>query len=138
MMRKILLLIGLICLAACSKHTFPRFDYNNGPNSWINAFKDRVFFNSLRESYKSDTIFKLIEKKDAFNPYEGLGPDAINKAKLIAIELVRKMPPPTMCENCTKDMNYYMANALHFYNSKQLDSIAIQEYKKYLKQMKEE
>lgn len=35
-------------------------------------------------------------------------------------------------------MNYYMANALHFYNSKQLDSIAIQEYKKYLKQMKEE
>lgn len=94
-MKKIILVASLllIYLSCKTRYKYPKFDYNNGPNSWINAFKDRVFFNSLRESYKSDTIFKLIEKKDAFNPYEGLGPDAINKAKLIAIELVRKMPP---------------------------------------------
>ncbi len=29
-----------------------------------------------------------------------------------------------MCEGCKDDMNYYMATALHFYKSKELDSIA--------------
>ncbi|MFD1256139.1 hypothetical protein ACFQ3S_04980 [Mucilaginibacter terrae] len=121
---------------SCSHVSYPKFDYNNGPNSWINTFKDEVFFASLREGYKNDTIFKMIEKKDAFNPYDGLSLKALQKAKQLGKALVNKMPPPAMCEGCTPGMNYYMANALHYYNSKELDSIARIYYKIHLKEDK--
>ncbi|MFA6087022.1 hypothetical protein [Mucilaginibacter sp.] len=131
MKNKILMLIALTVILGCSPTAYPKFDYNNGPNPWVNAFKDQVFFASLRESYKNDTIFSLIERKDALNPYDGLSLEALQKAKQLGKDLVKKMPPPAMCDGCTAGMNYYMANALHYYNSRDLDSIAKSEYKKY-------
>lgn len=135
-MKIFIILICILVISSCANHHYPKFDYDNGPNPWINAFKDKVFLNILKESYQSDTIFKLIEKKDAFVPYDGLGLEAIQQAKKIAINLVKNMPPPSLCENCLNGMNYYMANALHYYRSMQLDLIARKEYKKYKHSLK--
>jgi hypothetical protein len=78
----------------------------------------------------------MISKKDAFNPYDGISKQALDKAANVGIRLIRNMPPPIMCEGCTTGMNYYMANALHYYNSYELDSIANAEYKKHLQEDK--
>jgi hypothetical protein len=80
----LLFLLPLMLMAACSHHTYQKFDYNKSRNAWVDAFKDRVFFACLRESYKDDSLFKMIEKKDAFNPYDGLEGDAIIKASELA------------------------------------------------------
>ncbi|MFZ1358007.1 MAG: hypothetical protein WAS28_05940, partial [Saprospiraceae bacterium] len=55
-------LFVLFVLVACSsnKNKFETFDYQKSNNPWITAFKDQVFFSSLRESYQNDTIFDLI------------------------------------------------------------------------------
>jgi hypothetical protein len=126
---KYLLVILLFFTQACHRNGFPTFDYKKSTNPWIDAFKDRVFFSALQEAYKSDTtIFISIRKKDALNPFDGLYGEARMYAEKIGIDLIRKMPSPTMCEGCKGDMNYYMATALHFYKSKELDNIAKKMY----------
>ena len=128
-MRKIFFIFTFLLLS-CSCKISKKFEYNYSKNPWIDAFKDQVFFSAIKESYKTDNVFKLIQKRDALNPYDGLNLEAIRKAKFIGEQLVQNMPPPTMCEGCENDMNYYLANSLHYYNSKELDSIAKSEFKK--------
>lgn len=122
---KYLLITLLFFTQACNRNSYPTFDYKKSDNPWIDAFKDRVFFSALEEAYKSDTtIFQLIRKKDALNPFDGFYGESKKYAEKIGIDLIRKIPSPAMCESCKGDMNYYMATALHFYKSKELDSIA--------------
>lgn len=128
--------ITILLLSSCSKNSYQKFDYNKSDNPWIEAFKDNVFFACLKESYKNDTIFKLIDNRDAFNPYDGLSLDDLNKTKELAKKLVNNMPKAAMCENCKEGENYYMSNSLHYYASKELDSIAKEEYKNHLKMQK--
>ncbi len=78
----------------------------------------------------------MIEKKDAFNPYDGLSLEDIKKAKNLGRNLVINMPLPAMCEGCKNGENYYMAHCLHYYASRELDSIARGEYKKRKKEDK--
>ena len=119
-------------LSSCSRNVYPHFDYVRSQNPWINAFKDRVFFSALREAYKSDSlIFKLLEKKDALNPYDGLSLIDLKKADEIGEELVKNMPQPFMCEGCQTGMNYFMATSLHYYSSQELDVIAKRHYSAY-------
>lgn len=129
------LLIILLCFTqACNKNSYPTFDYNKSENPWIDAFKDRVFFTALKEAYKTDTtIFQLIEKKDALNPYDGLSLDEMKKAEELGKSLIYKIPPPSMCENCPPGINYYMATSLHYYKSRELDSIARSLYKEHIR-----
>jgi hypothetical protein len=63
---KYIIIILLLCLSSCSKKTYHKFEYNKSDNPWVEAFKDNVFLSILRESHQNDTIFKLLEKKDAF------------------------------------------------------------------------
>lgn len=133
-MKKIVILLLLFC--SCSKSTYQNFDYNKSKNPWITAYKDNVFFACLKESYKNDSIFKLIEKKDALNPYDGLNAEDLNKTKKLGIDIIKKIPKPSMCENFKEEVNYYMSNCLHYYNSKELNSIAKKAYKDYLKARK--
>jgi hypothetical protein len=99
------LLFVVLLLIACSRRTYQKFDYNNGPNPWVNAFKDRVFFACLHESYKDDSLFKAIDKKDGFNPYDGLEGDAIIKASELAKKLIRDMPPAVFFADIYLDTN---------------------------------
>jgi hypothetical protein len=89
-MKKSFYLFAAFCLFSCSNKTYPRFDYNISKNPWIDAFKDHVFFASLNESYKSDSIITLLQKKNAFNPYDGLSLKALQKARELGINLVKK------------------------------------------------
>lgn len=135
---KYILIISIAILASCSINTYPKFDYNRSENPWISAFKDRVFFSALREAYSSDTlIFELIEKRDALNPYDGLSLAEMKQADSIGKTLIKNIPPPKMCEGCKGDMNYYMATSLHYYNSRELDSIARSLYKEHIRYDKE-
>lgn len=68
---------------------------------------------------------------------DGLSLDDLNKTKELAKKLFNNMPKVAMCENCKEGENYYMSNSLHYYSSKELDSIAKEEYKKHLKMQKE-
>lgn len=135
-MKKILLLF-VLCCSCKSTSTLSKFDYNHDSEAWITAFKDQMFFACLKESHPNDTIFNLISKRDAFNPYEGLGLTNSNKAKELGKKIIQNIPPPKMCEGCKDGKNYYMANCLHYYKSKDLDSIANSEYKKFITQQKE-
>ena len=129
---KYLLVIGLLFIQACSNYSYPKFDYQKSENPWIDAFKDRVFFSALQEAYKSDSIiFNSVNKKDTLNPYDGLSLEEIKNANTIGINLIKKIPPPSMCENCPNGVNYYMATALHYYKSKELHNIARSIFKKH-------
>ncbi|WP_276359132.1 hypothetical protein [Daejeonella sp. H1SJ63] len=130
-MKLLFVFISVMIFASCANRHYPRFDYNTSKNPWIVAFKDRTFFLILKESYTNDSIIKLIGKEDAFNPYDALSPEAFAKAKILSTAFVKNMPPPLMCEGCKGNQNYYMANALHYYTSRDLDSIAHALYKKY-------
>ena len=108
-MKNISLVIFAIVICSCSTSNSNKFDYNKSKNAWLDAFKDQAFFACLRESYKNDSIFKLIEKEDAFNPYDDLNPEAITIAKNNGKNVSENIPPPAMCENCNEGENYYMA-----------------------------
>jgi hypothetical protein len=133
-MKKIILIgVALIISVGCkTKYKYPKFDYNNGPNPCLNAFKDKVFFSILQESYKGTDAIKEINKKDVGNPYDGIyDPILLKKIDSIGKDFVKKVPPPSLCSECTKGQNYFMAQALHFYRSRELDSVAKVELKKF-------
>ncbi len=103
------------------------------------AFKDRVFFAAITEAYNTTPqILELIQTKDAFNPYDGLSLDGIRTADSLGKSLITNMPAPAMCEGCTTGMNYYMATALHYYGSKELDQMAKKMYSLYILASKRE
>ena len=61
-MKKIIIIMIVLMFSCQSSYKYEKFDYNKSDNAWINKFKDEMFLSCLKESYKSDTIFKLIEK----------------------------------------------------------------------------
>lgn len=127
-------MLVILLFSACSTGRYQKFDYESSKNPWINNFKDQVFFAALKESYKNEpAILSMIAKKDAFNPYDDIAPEELELATELAKKLIQNMPPPTMCDECPSGVNYYMANSLHYYSSKELDVIARNAYKKHLK-----
>ncbi|GGB72691.1 hypothetical protein GCM10007424_10800 [Flavobacterium suaedae] len=132
-MRKYLI-FTLIVFLGCSTPKYKKFDYNTSANPWIDAYKDQVFIACLKESYSNEEIFKLIEKEDAYNPYDGLDLVSFNNAKQRGEKIALNIPLPVMCEGCEDGMNYYMATCLHYYKSEELDSIAKSEYRRFINQ----
>jgi hypothetical protein len=127
-----LFIASLIVNISCKmKYNYPKFDYNHSSTPCFNAFKDRVFFAILRESYKGTAAFEEISKRDFFNPYDGLPFDSQGKIDSIALAFVKKMPKPAFCDECTKEQNYFMAQALHYYKSNDLDSIVKVTFKNF-------
>jgi hypothetical protein len=129
-MRKVIIAIfamTFIVLGCQTKYRYPRFDYskNIGGNPCVLAFKDRVFFAILEECYKGTDAMKEIHKRDVGNPYDGIYSASLFKSiDSIGKDFARRIPPPILCDECTKEQNYFMAQALHFYASYELDSIA--------------
>ncbi|MDP5201336.1 hypothetical protein [Flavobacterium sp. DG2-3] len=135
-MKNISTFLILCFFCSCSKSIYQKFNYNYSVNPWIAAYKDNVFFSCLRESYKNDSIFKIIEQRDALNPYDGLSLDDLRRARELGVTLSTNISKPILCENCKEGDNYYMANCLHYYISKELDSIAKKAYRNHLKMEK--
>lgn len=136
-MRIYFVVIVIITLCSCSSHKNVSI-VSNDEKAWVNAFKDKTFVSCLKESYsKNDSIFKMIDKIDLYNPYDGFYTidSFIMKADNLGRNISKQIPP-TNYKDYGKS-NYYMATCLHYYSSKELDSIAKAEYKKYLKERNE-
>ena len=135
-MKKISVIVFLMLITALgckTNYKYPRFDYikTTGVNPCITAFKDRIFFAILEECYKGTDAMKEINKRDYGNPYDGIySPVLFKKIDSIGKDFAKKIPPPVLCDECTKEQNYFMAQALHYYRSYELDSIAKAELKK--------
>jgi hypothetical protein len=140
-MKKFVILFSWAMIeCACSTNKLPRFDYNNGPNPWINAFKDRVFINCLYQSYPAgvrDSIFQLMARYDLFNPYDDINVYASNNKKLLDSlggSIPKNLPAYWHADEADlKGKNVYMCSCLHYYSSKELNSVARGEYKKFRK-----
>jgi hypothetical protein len=95
-----------------------------------------VFYQCIKEGYGNDTIFKLMEKKDLFNSSENyITLKEAEIARIIGKKIIQNLPPPfikTDDENIL-GKNFISSSCLHSYASKELDSIAKEAYKKYLK-----
>lgn len=130
-MKKYFVILSLFFLA-CSASKQSHIN-NNYDKAWINAFKDKYFVSCLKESYKNDSIFKMIDEVDLYNPYDGFYTidEYVVKAEKLG-QNISKDIPSTNYKDYGKS-NYYMATCLHYYASKELDSIAKSEYKKFIK-----
>jgi len=126
--------ITFIVLGCQTRYKYPKFDFtmNTEESPCILAFKDRVFFSILEECLKGTDAMKEIRKRDVGNPYDGIYSASLFKeTDSIGKDFAKKIPPPTLCDECTKEQNYFMAQALHFYASSELDLIAKTTLKKY-------
>jgi hypothetical protein len=135
-----------ICLLVLSCNTYKRdkFYYRgqikSSSMSWINNFKDEVFYECLKEGYKNDSIFKLMSKKDLFNTSDGgMTLDDYNSIRILGRKIIKNMPPPYIHidDEDISGMNFISASCLHYYASRELDSIAKAAYKNHVKMEKE-
>jgi hypothetical protein len=109
----------------------------------MNAFKDNVFITCLYQSYPfeaRDSIFWMISKYDLYNPYDGFIDYKIERKKFVdslGASISKNIPLFWHTdEKENKGKNVYMCTCLHYYKSRELDSIALSEYKKYKKMQK--
>ena len=137
-MKKIIILILPFIILSCSTQKRDKFEYRNEDKKvWINTFKSEVFYECLKEGFKNDSIFKLMEKKDLFNSYDAIDFTAIDFARELGKQIIKKMPVPyikiEVGNEYLKNKNFISYNCLNYYASKELDSIANIEYEKMLK-----
>ncbi|MFA5556036.1 MAG: hypothetical protein WCY06_05840 [Flavobacteriaceae bacterium] len=122
------------------KETEP-FKYGATNNSWITAYKDAVFYSCIREGYKNDSIWFLMSKEDWFNPYDGIDFVDIDTAMIIGKKIIQDLPKETYFnseeffyeKDESKHKNYISATCLHYYTSRELDSIAKEAFKNEVK-----
>lgn len=137
-MKKILIFNLLLFITSCAIHKRDNFQYRNSDKKvWINTFKCSVFYQCLKEGYKNDTIFKLMAEKDLFNSYDAIDFPTIDKARELGKQIIVKLPNPDLKidkgEENLKEKNFISYSCLNYFASRELDSIAIIEYKKMLK-----
>jgi hypothetical protein len=130
-----------ICFLALSCNTYKRdrFTYRGVATKkdafWIEIFKDEMFYECIKEGNKNDTILTLMKKKDLLNISDGgMTFDEVEIAKKIGKEVIENMPPPFIhLDEDVKNLNFISASCLHYYASRELDSIAREAYKRHLK-----
>lgn len=129
-----------LTLMSCSSNQLSKFEYQFGKEEWINSYKTEAFWGCFNESYKNDTLIKIISKRDFINQPEIIADwDIFFKAHQEGKNISVNIPKPTYpkFEEGNKEefykKNYFLANCLRYYASRELDSIARIEYKKHLK-----
>lgn len=142
-MKKVFVLITVVFISSCSTYKRTKFEYNLGKekNEWINNYKTEFFLKCIKKAYKNDSIFKLIVKQDLLYLYEPSA-NQNNQIDSLSTIIIKNIPKPIFqhCDDCTikeekeeLQKNYFCASCLNFYASRELDSLAKKEYKKYLK-----
>lgn len=136
-MKKSLLILSVFTfLVSCSSSKRDRFVYNEF--TWIDQFKESVFLVCIKESYKSDSIYEQMSQRDIFFANDALYED-LELINRLGEDFVKRIPLPTRpCPECKKEDKFFLANCLKYYRSKELDSIAKSEYRKFLKHFKSE
>jgi hypothetical protein len=125
-----ILLLALI-FSSCSVNKLEKFSYTNSKNAWIDSYKDQVFFSCFMQGHQNDTVLrKLLGKRDLQNSYEAIYIEDIIKASELGKKIADGIPIATIgCEDCKNGEKFIIPNCLHYYKSKDLDSIARREFK---------
>jgi len=125
MKNKLIVIIFLLILSSCSKN-----------NYWIDSYKKKAFYECLKCSYSNDTIFKLIEKDDVLFINENISFKNIDTIRKYSNEIVKKAAEPIYKYDDYIDEKIFMSNCLDFYNSKELNMLAKNEFKIFKKSVK--
>lgn len=105
-----------------------------GPrNGWVDDYKQNSFYQCLSQGYKNDSIFKLIHKEDIFN--ESIVPMSLwPKARMDSKKIIDGLPETDYYNDETdKQKRHTLETCLCYFSSRELDSIAKEEYKLYKK-----
>ncbi|WP_396179773.1 hypothetical protein [Flavobacterium sp.] len=156
MKKYVLYFVFLLVLFSCCKTpnlTFFGDDFSKGKgyeygkvsNSWITAYKDNVFYSCIREGYKNDSIWLLMDKEDWFNTYDAIDFTDLDTAMIIGKKVIKDLPNEVyfnsqefFSENDkSKHKNYISSTCLHYYISRELDSIAKEAFKNEVKRKTE-
>ena len=131
----------ILLLISCSVYKKDKFTYrNNDENVWVNTFKAEVFYSCINEGIGNDSVIKILKTKDLLNIYDGFPTNEIDKARIVGKKIILEIPKPYIKfdndESYLKSKNFISYSCLNYYASKELDSIAKAEYKKFLKSQK--
>lgn len=137
--RSFLYLIIAILLIGCYPYKRSSYRYNQDENWWITGFKDAVFYFCIREGYQNDSIFVLMREKDLLSSME-MDVSIIYNQIQLGKNIGGNIPKPYRKIDNPRDTSkkLILASCLHYYASRELDSIARVEYKKHLKREKRE
>lgn len=139
-------------LFSCSPYKRDSFEYRGNANNklndqqkdkkfYIDNFKDKVFCNCLMEGFKEnklgDSIFHLMAKKDLFTLSDDIDLKRDSLVKKLGIQVIKNMPPLSVySEIDISDKNFVLSSCLRYFESRELDSTAIDYYKKRQKEEK--
>jgi hypothetical protein len=105
-----------------------------GPrNGWVEDYKQNSFYQCLSQGYKNDSIFKLIHKEDIF--LESPLPMSLwPKVRMDSKKIIDSLPETEYYNDETdKHKRHILETCLCYFASRELDSIAKEEYKLFKK-----
>lgn len=103
-------------------------------NYWVASYKRSAFYDCLFQGYKNDSIYKLAKKEDLF--FETIIPiDKWDKIRAESKKIADNMPvvESHYDDELYKKKKYISATCLCYFASRELDSIAKEEYKLFRK-----
>lgn len=130
-------LLLLFLLISCSTYKKDRFSYNyDSENLWINSYKYEAFYGCMKEGLKNDSLRIILQNTDLFNPSGEIDFNTIDGARKNGELIILNAPKPfvklDLGEENLLNKNFNSFNCLNYFASRELDSIARKEYKKYL------
>ncbi|OYQ49905.1 hypothetical protein CHU92_00230 [Flavobacterium cyanobacteriorum] len=134
-MGKLLILCVFCGLLCCNSIKNNPFTYKQTTKElWIDSYKYEVFYGCIKEGLGNDSLRILLRNKDLFNPNLELDIETINHARGLGAIFIEKIPQPYIKidkgEEHLRNKNFISYNCLRYYASKELDSIANEEYRK--------
>jgi len=121
---------------SCNTYKRESFTYNeNEKQLWINSYKYEAFYGCINQGLENDSLKIILKRKDLFNPNLNLEFSTIDLARESGKNIILQLPKPYIKidagEENLKNKNYISYTCLKYYASRELDSIAQEEYKKY-------
>jgi hypothetical protein len=131
-----IVLLFLSCRPTNIRESFS-YEEDDLKRNWINSYKYEVFYGCIKQGLGNDSLRIILSKNDLFNKFLELEFKTIDSARNLGYKLIQNMPTPfiKIDENST-NKNFISYNCLKYYASRELDSIAIAEYKKFKKKNK--
>jgi len=129
-----LFFIFFILISCNSIHVKDGFLYeeNNSKEIWINSYKYEFFYECIKQGIGNDSLRIILKNKDLFNKSQELEFNTIDSARILGHKIIINLPEPYIkIDEGSINKNYISYNCLKYYASKELDEIAMIEYKKH-------
>lgn len=107
----------------------------NEADYWIRTYKQQVFYNCLYYGYKDKSIYEMLGKEDLGNPSDFIPFPFWPKMDEVGKNALRYMEKNDFISDDPEDKkkNFISKTCLNYLVSRELDSIAKNEYKKFKK-----